>query len=137
MPLQLTDRLGPQVDAATGRWIPNSETYLEAISGAMTQRRLLLAQVSDVYLVRWYMQVTSLATLGAVTPQVNFFTYGTGAGKAVFQRGTAMATTDLDATSSTWMMVRSASSDIFITTTASANGALPAYNLYVSISRPS
>jgi len=137
-PLNLSDSLGPKVDLQTGRWIPVSETYIEGISGVMTQRRLIVAQVSDTYLVRWYMDVTSAGVAGAaVTPQVLFFGYGQGAGKQLYQKGTPMAAVDTDATSSTWMLIRSASSDIYITTQSTTAGVPPTYKMYVSIGRPS
>lgn len=136
MPLQLTDRLGPQVDAPTGRWIPVSETFIR-LTATQAQTRLIIAAVSDTYLVRWYLEVDSVATLGRVVPQVNYFTYGTGAGKARFQRGPEMAAANQDATSSSWMMIRSANSDVFISADLGANGALPIVQLYCSISRPS
>lgn len=136
MPLALSDRLGPQVDLQNGRWIPVSETFIR-LTASQPQTRLAIAQVSDTYLVRWYLEVDSNATSGRVVPQVNFFTYGTGAGKARFQRGGEMAATNQDATSSTWMMIRSANSDIFISADLGANGALPIVQLYVSLSRPS
>lgn len=136
-PLALTDNLGPHVDAATGRWIPNSETYLEAQSASLTTRKFITAQVSDTYLVRWFLQCTSGATTGRVIPRVDFFSYGTGVGQQVSQTGAEMAVDALNTSSSQWMMIRSASSDVFISTTVSQNGATPRFNLYCSISRPS
>ena len=137
MPLNLTDNLGPKVDMASGRWIPNSETYLEAQSASLSTRRFLTAQVSDLYLVRWWLQCTSGATIGRVIPRVDYFTYGTGAGQQVFMTGADMAVDALNSSSSQWMMIRSASSDIFVSTVVSQNGATPRFNLYISVSRPS
>ncbi len=136
MPLNLSDSLGPRIDLQTGRWIPVSDTFIR-LTASQPQTRLAVAQVSDIYLVRWYLEVESNATLGTVVPQVNFFTYGTGSGKARFQRGAVMAAANQDATSSSWMMIRSANSDVFISADLGANGALPIVNLYVSLSRPS
>lgn len=137
MSLYLTDKLGPRVDSRTGRWVPNSETYIEGQAAALAQTRILVAQISDLYLVRWHLQVTSAATLGRVIPKAHYFTYGTGPGKAVTQVGDGMGAASADFTSSSWMMIRAASSDIFISTEMLANGALPVVNLYVSVSRPS
>lgn len=136
MPLNLTDNLGPKVEMATGRWIPTTETFIR-LTASQAQTRLFVAQVSDTYLVRWYLEVDSNATSGRVVPQVNFFTYGTGVGRQRFQRGLAMDATNQDATSSSWMMIRSANSDIFISADLGANGALPIVQLYCSLSRPS
>lgn len=138
-PLNLSDSLGPKVDLQSGRWIPNSEAYLTALSGAMSQRRLLLAQVSDLYLVRWFMQVTSASVAGAaVTPRVHFWgDWEVGNGKALTQDGTPMAAVSASATSSAWIMIRSANSDVFVSTASVPAGVAPQYNLYVSISRPS
>lgn len=138
MPLNLTDNLGPKVDMASGRWIPNSESYVTAITGAMSQRRLLLAQVSDLYLVRWFMQVTSATVAGgAVTPRVHFWgNWEVGNGQAYTQDGAPMAAVSASVTSSAWMMIRSANSDIFVSAAAPA-GVPPIYNLYFSVSRPS
>jgi hypothetical protein len=137
MPLNLTDNLGPKIDMQSGRWIPNSDTYLEAQSASLSTRRFLTAQVSDLYLVRWWLHCTSGATVGRVIPRVDYFTYGTGAGQQVSMTGADMAVDALNISSSQWMMIRSASSDIFISTTVSQNGATPRFNLYCSISRPS
>jgi len=136
VPLNLSDNLGPKVDLQTGRWIPVSDTYIQATTGALTQRRLAVLQVSDTYLVRWFMQVTSATVSGNVTPVTNFYgAWDTGAGKALYQRGNVMAAQDIDATSSTWQLIRAANSDVYISTAVA--GTAPIYNLYVSISRPS
>ncbi len=137
MPLNLTDNLGPKVDAQTGRWIPVSETYLTFQTTALTQARFITAQVSDLYLVRWFLECESIGLASAVIPRVDFFTHGVGAGKQVFQAGPAMATLNREATSSSWMMIRSASSEIFISTAlTSTGGANPGrFHLYVGISR--
>ena len=136
-PLNLSDSLGPKVDLATGRWIPNSETYLEGQSASLSTRRFITAQVSDTYLVRWWLHCTSGATIGRVIPRLDYFSYGTGAGQQVSMVGADMAVDALNTSSSQWMMVRSANSDIFLSTTVSQNGATPRFNLYASISRPS
>ena len=137
MPLNLTDSLGPKVDAQTGRWIPVSETYLEFQTTGLTTQRFVTAQVSDLYLVRVFLQCLSVGLASSVTPRVDFFAYGHQNGRPAFQRGPAMATLDRDASSAAWMMIRSASSDIFISTAVtSTGGANPGqYNLYFSISR--
>lgn len=137
MSLYLTDKLGPKVDSRTGRWVPISETYLEGRTTTLAKTRLVTAQLSDTYLVRWFIEVTSNIADGTIIPRVDFFTYGTGAGRAVSQIGTtvnAASAADADTTHSQWQLIRAARSDIFITLTVSD----PArYNVYVSISRPS
>lgn len=141
MPLYLTDTNGPQVDNRTGAWIPKSDTYIStAITGDMSQRRLYLAQISDIYLVTFFMQVTSVGGVGAaVTPRVTYWgDWETGNGMALQADGTPMAAVGASATSSAILAIRAANSDIFISAVAPASGgAAPAYRMYIRLSRPS
>lgn len=137
MPLYLTDSLGPKVNNATGAWLPVSDTYLQLQTGAISKNRLAVAQVSDIYLVTVFMQCTSGATLGTVTPRVDYYgAWDQGVGRQLFQSvPLAFGATNPDTSSSALLAIRAAASDIFISTTVGANGALPIYNLYVRLSR--
>ncbi len=136
-PLALTDRLGPQVNEPTGGWIPNSDTYLIGQTASLARTFFFKAQVSDIYLVTWILQVTSGATSGLITPRVDYYgAWDQGAGRQLFQHAASMALVDPESSSSTIMAIRAASSDIFLTTTVTQNGAAPTFNLYVRISRP-
>lgn len=137
MPLFLTDSLGPQVEAKSGRWIPNSETYLIGQNASLAKALFFKAQVSDIYLVTLIAHCTSVATAGAVTVRVDYYgAWDQGAGRQLFTVAPAMALLDLEATSSTILAIRAASSDIFLTTAVAANGAAPIFNLYARIARP-
>ena len=141
MPLFLTDKLGPQVDAKTGGWIPNSETYIIGQAATLQPTFFYKAQVSGIYLVTVIMQTTSNATLGLVLPRVDYYgAWDQGVGKQLFTQPAAPffadAASSIEATSSVIMAIRAAASDIFIRATMSANGALPIVNLYFRVSRP-
>lgn len=138
-PLALTDSLGPQINERTGAFLAISDTYITALTGTMATQRLAIAAVSDVFLVTWFLQVTSSGGLGAtVSPRVDFYgAWDVGAGKAMFQQGAPMAAVNTDATSTTIMAIRAAQSDIFISAQAPASGgAAPSYNLYIRLHRP-
>lgn len=136
MPVALTNITGSQQSGITGGWIPTSETLIEGITAAGAQRRLILAQVSDIYLVSVLMQVTSNATAGRVEPQVQYFGYAHGAGQQLISRVVpSFDATDVNFTSAALLPIRAAASDIFISWDMSANGALPIVDLYWRISR--
>jgi len=146
MPLQETNKLSLQhsgqdgtvvrfQDIATsgyGIMVVRSTTYIEAATGALAQRRLYLAAVSGIYNVGLVADCTSITVSGAgINVQLSYYNYGTtkpNFGRSVTQ-SVVFAQDSLFVTSSAILAIRSAASDIFITTSVVGSGTSPTTDL--------
>lgn len=156
MPTQNTMALGQQESGQSGRLVkyqglqspdPNnpgadniqhsvgfpfltSESFVAQQSGSQSPVRLWLAATSGLYLIGFNMEVTSQSVAGTqLTPKVQYFSYSVGAGAQLVQAGALMDLTTLHAASTAWFMIRSAASDIFVSTSQGGSAGVPAiYN---------
>ena len=144
MPTQITSRLGIQEDSQTGKIVRYQDTvlaglgfgamvtevYLAQQTAALTQTRLYLAANSGVYMALIY--VDNLTGTPVIQPTLNWFSFGVGAGFQMTQTPISMAFATINATSTAIMLLRSAASDIFLSTAQTGAGT---YNLGVELYR--
>jgi hypothetical protein len=151
MPVQNTTKLGLQEESSTGKISAHlgnqlagngllsfvSDAYISQQSGTMAATRLWLAATSGQYLVTWMIEVTSVAgTSSFITPNVAFYSYGFGPGGGYLNTmagSTSYANARTATSGQFW--IRSAASDIFVSTTyaAGASSAPALYNINFSI----
>lgn len=146
MPLQETNKLSLQhsgidgtvvrfQDIATSAYgiaVVRSNTYIEAVTGAISARRLYLALSSGIFNIGLVMDVTSITAPGAgVNIQVSYFNYGgtkPNFGRSITQN-VVLAADSLFVSSAAILAIRSAASDIFLTSSVVGSGTSPTYDL--------
>jgi hypothetical protein len=135
--------VGYQGDTLAGNGLLSfvSDAYVSQQSGAMAATRLWLAATSGQYLITWFVEVTSVAgTSSFITPVVAFSSYGFGPGGGFLNTmlgSTLYANNRTGYSGSFW--IRSAASDIFVSTnySAGAQSAPALYNINYSIFKAS